>query len=547
MKNYKKFATGFLLGVAVVVSVAFKKDYFEITRQLEIFSGLFKEINLYYVDKTSPKELMNSAITNMLEDLDPYTVFMDESEVEEFKIQTTGEYGGIGSTIRQIDSAIYIAEPYEGGPAFKSGLKAGDKILNINGVSLDGKSSSDVSELLKGTPGTGLSLEVDRYGVESSINFSIEREQIMVDAVPFYEMLDEEVGYIYLTSFTERSAREVKDAFADLKSQGMKSLVFDLRSNPGGLLRQAVDICNIFVAKDQEIVSTRGKVEEWDQVYHTTNDPLDRDIPLVVLVNSGSASASEIVTGTMQDLDRGVVMGQRTFGKGLVQQPRQLSYGTQVKITTAKYYTPSGRCIQAIDYSHRSDDGSVSKVPDSLKTAFKTKNGRTVYDGGGVEPDVHLKDKEYSDVVRQLFFGSELFTYANKFVTESKSIATPENFEISDAIFEDFKAYLKDVDFDYNTASERQLEKLRKAVASDEFGGGINNEIEKLEALIDTEKAIALDKYRKEITYFLSEELVTRYYHKKGRLKYRVSHDDEIKEAVALLKDRKRYEDLLKP
>jgi carboxyl-terminal processing protease len=379
---FKKITFWFCVGLISISSFGFASGYFEVTKNLDIFTSLFREVNIYYVDETKPGEMIEKAIDSMLKSLDPYTTYIPESEIEDFRFQTTGQYGGIGATIRKRDDYVIISEPYKGFPADKAGLKAGDKLLEIDGKSVKGKSTQDVSSVLKGQPGVAVNLLIERPGTKKPIQKIFTREEVKVKSIPYKGIVDEGIAYVRLRSFTRNCSKEVKDAIVELKEEHeVKGLILDLRSNPGGLLNESVNLCNLFIDKGQEVVSTKGKIKDWEKSYKTSKEPLDKEIPLVVLINQSSASASEIVSGTMQDLDRGVVIGKKSFGKGLVQQTRKLSYNSQVKVTVAKYYTPSGRCIQALDYAHRNEDGSVGKVPDSLKTAFQTKNGRLVYDG----------------------------------------------------------------------------------------------------------------------------------------------------------------------
>ncbi len=416
MKNKKRniILAGSLI---VLLSVGFttigNKDM-ELVKNLDIYYTLFRELNMFYVDETDPKELVTTSIDAMLSSLDPYTTYIPESDMDDFKFQTTGEYGGIGSLIRRSGDFTIIADPYKGFPADKAGLRAGDKILKINGKSAESKDIESVSEQLKGTPGTEIVLTVERFGEENPLDFTLVREKISINNVPYYGMLDDQTGYIRLANFTTGAAREVENALKSLKNQhGMESLVLDLRSNPGGLLIEAVRICNLFVDKGELIVNTRGKVKQWDSEYITPKDPVDKDIPLVVLINHGSASASEIVAGALQDLDRAVIVGQRTFGKGLVQTSRPLKYNAQLKVTTAKYYIPSGRCIQALDYSNRNEDGSVGSVPDSLISEYETRNGRLVYDGGGIQPDFEVIPEHLSEITLQLLYPEYLLRFCH--------------------------------------------------------------------------------------------------------------------------------------
>jgi len=467
---FKKVAFWSFIAISVGSSYAFVSGYFEVTKSLDIFTTLFREVNIYYVDETKPGEMIEKAIDAMLDDLDPYTNYIPESEIEDFRFQTTGQYGGIGSLIRQKDDYVIIVEPYKGFPADKAGLKAGDKLLEIDGKSVKGKTTQDVSSVLKGQPGVGVELLIERPGTKKPFTVKFVREEVKVKAIPYMGMMDEHIAYVRLRSFTRNCANEVREAIKSLQEENdLKGLVLDLRGNPGGLLNESVSLCNIFLEKGQEVVSTKGKIKEWDKVYNTKGSPLDTELPLVVLINQSSASASEIVSGTMQDLDRGVVLGKRSFGKGLVQQTRKLSYNSQLKVTVAKYYTPSGRCIQALDYASRNDDGSVGKVADSLKTAFYTNNGRVVYDGGGVNPDVIVEQDMFANIVGSLVSKQLVFDYATDFVLEHESIAEPGVFEVSNEIYTDFVGFLEDKEYEYETETEKRLEKLIEIAKEDNY------------------------------------------------------------------------------
>jgi carboxyl-terminal processing protease len=458
----KKFRWYMLLIVAVIGLFSFKvgDNYFEIAKNLELYASVLREINTYYVDGIDAGKLNKKAIDEMLKTLDPYTNFISEAEAEDFRYQMTGQYGGVGSQIGMKDDYIVITDPYEGYPAYKADLRAGDLIINVDGKDIKGKSTSDVSKLLKGQAGTAIKLVIKRNGQE--IPKTITREEIKVKNVPYFGLINPETGYIKLTGFTQEAGKEVRDALVALKKQGIKQVILDLRGNPGGLLNEAVNIVNVFVPQGQQVVFTKGKVSEWDKSYETTMGATDPVIPVAVLVSRGSASASEIVSGTIQDLDRGIVIGQRSFGKGLVQSTRPLTYNTQIKITTAKYYTPSGRCIQALDYSHRNEDGSVGSVPDSLKKEFKTKNGRKVYDGGGIDPDIKVELKPYAQITQSLLAKQVIFDFATEYRNSHDSIAQPKTFMLTQADFEAFKKLAETKELDYSTQTEKSLEELKK-------------------------------------------------------------------------------------
>lgn len=531
-----------LVSLVIILSccfgfLAFNDKDFEIAKNLDIFVTLFREVDLYYVDEKSPENLINSSISGMLESLDPYTTFIPESEMEDFKFMTTGQYGGVGALIRKGGEYTIISEPYEGFPAQKAGLNAGDTLLSVDGISTKGKPISEVSEMLKGDPNTELKVKIK--GIRDSIAFekTFIREKITIKNVPYYGLVDEKIGYIRLSSFTKNAGKEVKKAFIDLKEQGAQGVVLDLRSNPGGLLNESVEVANIWINKNQEIVSTRGKAKQWDNLYKTQNAPVDTSIPLAVLVNRGSASASEIVAGSLQDLDRAVIVGQRTFGKGLVQTTRPLSYKTHLKITTAKYYIPSGRCIQALDYTHRNEDGSVGYVPDSLISEFKTKNGRIVRDGGGIRPDTDIEIKQPANITFSLFANNFIFDFATLYTAEHLSISDPDEFEITDEIYTDFVEYLKDKEYDYNTQSNDKLDELINISKQEGYYRISKTEIEALREKLSADKDKDLHAFKDEIIDLLRDEIVSRYFYQKGRIISGLRNDPQLDKAIELLKE----------
>jgi carboxyl-terminal processing protease len=546
IKKFKLLIVAALISGYAIISYSFVDNYFEVSKNLDIFATLFRELNIYYVDETNPGDLMKKGIDDMLESLDPYTNYIPESEIEDYRYMTTGQYGGIGALIRQQGEYVVVSEPYEGFPAQKADLRAGDRILKINDVDTKGKKTEDISKYLKGQASTTLKLIIEREGEKKPLEKIISREEIKIKSVPYFGMLTKNVGYIKLTGFTENAAGEVKTALLELKKNpDLKSIVFDLRGNPGGLLKEAVDIVNIFVEKGTDVVSTRGKVKDWDKIHKALNSPIDLEIPIAVLVDRGSASASEIVSGSIQDLDRGVVIGQRSYGKGLVQQTRPLSYNAQLKVTVAKYYTPSGRCIQALDYSHRNEDGSVAKVPDSLITAFKTKNGRIVYDGGGVAPDVNVEVQKYSSILASLVTKNLIFDYATKFRATHPSIGVAKEFKLTNAEYDAFLEYLNGKDYDYTTKTEKTIEELKADAKDDKNFDAISADIDALKLKIIHNKKEDLVKYSAEIKEFLEEEIASRYYFQNGRLEASFKDDKEIKEGIALLNDTERYKKIL--
>jgi carboxyl-terminal processing protease len=545
-KKFKLFIVAVSLGGYAFVSYSFVDSYFEVSKNLDIFATMFRELNIYYVDETNPGDLIKRAMDDMLMSLDPYTSYIPESEIEDYKYMQTGQYGGIGALIRQDSNYVIISEPYEGYPAQKADLRAGDKILKINNVELKGKKTDEVSKFLKGQASTSIKLLIEREGEKAPIEKIVNREEIKIKSVTYSGMVAASTGYIKLTAFTEGAANEVKEALLDLKKNpDFKSLVLDLRENPGGLLNEAVDIVNLFVDKGTEIVSTRGKIKDWDKVYKAINNPVDITIPIAVLIDRNSASASEIVSGAIQDLDRGIVIGQRSYGKGLVQQTRPLSYNAQLKVTVAKYYIPSGRCIQALDYSHHNEDGSVNKVADSLIFAFKTNNGRVVYDGGGVSPDVAVEPIKYSSILSSLANKNWIFKYATKFRIANPVIASAKDFQLNDAQYNDFVNYLGNKDYDYKTRVEKNLEDLYNDAKEDEILLPLQADIEALKNKVMHHKKDDLTKYKAQIKQFLEEEITSRYYFQKGRLETSFKSDDDLKEALNVLNDTPRYQKLL--
>ena len=519
---------------------------FEIAKNVDIFISILKELNAKYADEISPGDLTKTAIDAMLSSLDPYTVYYPESKIEDYKMMTKGQYGGIGALIQQHGEYIVISEPYEDCPAQQAGLMAGDRILSVNKQSMKNRSSSDVSEFLKGQPGTKINIEVERYGQSKPLSFDVTRKEIKFPSVPYYDMVDAEVGYIKLDQFTEKASSEVKEAFVKLKEQGMKYLIFDLRNNGGGLLQEAVNIMNIFVDQGTMISETKGKLESQHNVYKTRFPVTDKNIPVVVLVNAYSASASEIVSGAFQDLDRGVIMGHKTFGKGLVQNILPLSYNTSLKITIAKYYIPSGRCVQNIEYFKNDTlTPSHSKIPDSLAVAFKTKNGRTVYDKGGVEPDVITTDTAASNLLLALVVNNHIFDYATQFRATHASIPPAKDFVVTDEIYNDFISFLKGKEYTYTTETEKVMEDLKEVAEEEKYFGDISTLYDSMKKLIEEEKKTDLQKYKAEISDYLASEIISRYYFQKGKYVDMLRSDPEISAAKQLLLDQPRYKSIL--
>ncbi len=519
---------------------------FEISKNLDIFVTLYKELNANYVDDINPSQIIRTGIDAMLESLDPYTNYIPEAEIEDYRFMTTGEYGGIGSLIHKQGDYIVISEPYEKAPAQKSGLKAGDRILKINDKSTSGKSVEDISTILKGQPGTTVKLLIEREGEPRSLLMDITREKITVESVPYYGMLNEKVGYIKLTSFTQNCSGDVKKALQELKQKNnLTGLVLDLRDNGGGLLTEAVNLVNLFVKKGEMVVSTKGKQLDKNKTYKTMLDPVDETLPLIVLVNGSSASASEIVAGSLQDLDRAVILGRRTFGKGLVQNVYPLTYNTQVKITVAKYYIPSGRCIQAIDYSHHDSHGVAEHVPDSLISAYKTQHGRTVYDGKGIAPDIEMDTLRYSSISYNLITKYLVFDYATKYAREHASIAPAGNFEYTDADYDNFVSFLTSKGFDFTTSVEYEMTKLKKAAEAEGCWKEVKSSFEAIQTSIAQHKTKDLTDNKDEIKELIQNEIVSRYYYQKGRIEASLPADPDITRSIQLVNDSQTYTGIL--
>jgi carboxyl-terminal processing protease len=536
-----------LIGSGILFTAGKSADnYFQIAKNIDIFNTLYKQINVYYVDETKPGKLIKTAIDAMLDSLDPYTVFYPESDIEDYKFMTTGQYGGIGALIRTVDNHVVIAEPYENFPAQKAGLRAGDRIITVDGDTAIGKNSSEMSKVLKGQPGTKLEMVVDRPGSDQYLEVEVIREEVKIDEVPYYGKVKEGVGYIKLNSFTETASGNLKKALVDLKeNEGVKSVILDLRGNGGGLLREAVNIVNLFVPKGTEVVYTKGKNEEWNRSHRTINDPVDLEIPLTVLIDGSSASASEIVAGTIQDLDRGVVIGQNSFGKGLVQQTKDLSYNTKMKVTVAKYYIPSGRCIQRLDYSHKDEDGKATEVPDSLRKEFETENGRTVLDGAGIEPDIKVENQKASPILQVLLGKSLIFDYATHFRNENDSIPPASTFQLSDKQYADFEKWLSSKEYEYTTRTEKMLEKLEEATKKEKYYNEIKDSYAELKQKMHHNKAKDLKTFRDQIDKVLENEIASRYYYQKGRIQASLNEDDDVAKAIEVLNNNEKYSGIL--
>lgn len=553
LKKSKGFFAGAgIAGVLFLFINASKTDsYFEISKNLDIYATLFKELNTYYVDPIEPGKLVKTSIDAMLDDLDPYTNYITESDIEDFEFQTTGKYGGIGASMRKKGDETYIGDVYENSPAQKAGFHPGDLVQAIDNQEIKGKSIDDISLLLKGAPGTQVSIRTkDIYNGKSNVKI-VTRGEIEVSSVPYAGLIGShtDIAYVKLTQFTQQCGRQVRYALDSLKKAhpDLKGVVLDLRNNPGGLLDEAVTVCNIFVDRGQLVVSTKGKLHDMDREYKTDGPAWDTKVPLTVLVNHSSASASEIVAGTMQDLDRGVIIGDRSYGKGLVQTTRPLGYNARLKLTIAKYYTPSGRCIQALDYTHRNPDGSVGYVPDSLKVAYKTKNGRKVLSGGGVEPDIKIGDNAISQIAIALYTKNYLFDFANEYARKHTSITGAENFSLSEDDFAQFAKWLENKDYSYKTETEESFDSLKKMAIKEKYYESAKNEFAALESKIAPDKKMDLQKHREEVLHMLENEVVSRYYYQRGRIAQALKYDKDLQKAIDVLNQPADYLGLLQP
>lgn len=527
-------------------SARLNDNLFEISKGLKLFSNILSELNSEYVDDFDPELIIEAGINSMVESLDPYTTYYPEEELDGYRMQTTGKYGGIGAMIRTIDDYVIIAEPYENFPAQKTGLKAGDKILSIDGKSAKGMNTEQVSQLLKGNPGTKVKVDIERFGMGNPMTKTLTREEISIKSVPFSTKLPGDIGYIKLNSFTADCNKEVRAAINECTADGqkLKGLILDLRGNPGGLLQEAIDVSGLFLEKGKRVVSTRGKVRDWDKYFSTRVTPVDVDLPLVVLLSRGSASASEIVGGVMQDHDRGVIIGEKSFGKGLVQSTRDLKYNAKVKLTTAKYYLPSGRCVQAVDYSGRYQDGAES-ISDTVRTAFSTTNKRVVYDSGGVDPDIEVKNNFISDILATLMSEQYVFNFASDYSNRHDNIGEVENFALADQDFEDFVSFVSDDKYDYISYTEKLVANIEANAEKDNFDQFLTEDVDRLQSLIQHDMETELRNNKDEVKQILTEEIVSRYYFRRGRLQASLKDDRAIAEAVAVLSNPVSYQKLL--
>ena len=537
----KKVLIPLSVTVVLISGTAFQSDFFEIAKQIEIFTTMFKELNMNYVDETNPGDLMDTAIKEMLNDLDPYTVFMNEQDVEAARINSTGDYIGIGASVKTLKDKLVVVEPYKDYAADKAGLKAGDEIINIEGIDLT-SFKGDPGDLLRGSPGSKVSLTYRRQGKTNTA--TITRQSVESKAVPLYDKVNDKVGYIALSKFTRTASREVSNALRELKADGVESLILDLRGNPGGLLMEAVNIVNLFIPKGQIVVTTKSKVEKYNKTYFTQNQPLDLNIPLTVLIDGGSASASEIVSGSLQDLDRAVVIGTRSFGKGLVQRPKPLTYGTQLKVTISRYYTPSGRCIQALDYWNRDEKGNAVRTAQDNFNEFKTKNGRSVFDGGGIQPDIEITDSKPSTITQAIVSGDYVFDFATDYYYNN-SVSDMLSFKLSDGDFKDFKSYLKKNKFDFQTKTEKQLAKVLETAKDEEIDKELSSDYSRIVSSLKSYKDRAIDDNKSQLSSLIENEIVKRYFYREGLYEYYLAHNKEIKTAVDILSNKTRYNSYL--
>ncbi|MEL0644378.1 S41 family peptidase [Olleya sp. Ti.3.14] len=539
MKNIlkKRLIIPILAVTILFTGTAFKSDFFEIAKQIEIFTTLFKELNMNYVDETNPAELMDNAIKNMLNDLDPYTKFYNEQDVEAERIRRTGDYTGVGARIKTLKDKLLVIEPYKDYPADKAGLKAGDEITAVDGTILDGF-DGDASDLLKGTPNSTLEITYKRQGKTNTT--TVTRSEIEIDAVPHFSMIDAKTGYIVLQKFNEKASLQTGYALKDLKAQGATQIILDLRGNPGGLLNEAVNVVNLFVPKGQLVVTTKSKVKKYNKTYYTSKEPIDTNIPIVVLIDGRSASASEIVSGTLQDIDRAVIVGSRSFGKGLVQRPKKLTYGTQLKVTISRYYTPSGRCIQALDYWNRDDNGNAVRVKQENYNVFKTKNGRKVFDGGGVFPDEALEVTKNTAITDAILNSQSIFDFATTYYYNNK-IEDISKFKLTDTDFNTFKNYLNTSGFEFETETEKALKKAMEVSKSENLDDDISKDYKTLITNLDNSKAKAVENNKKQLINLLTDEIVKRYVYREGLYEYYKTHNEEIKTATDILSNTSKY------
>jgi len=542
--KFKKWIFGIFVAGFIAISAGFQSDFFEIAKQIDIYTTMFKELNMYYIDEVNPGKLTSKSINYMLSNLDPYTNFYDEQGVEDARIRSTGEYGGIGAISKFKNKTFTIREILKNSPAEKAGLKPGDKILKIGDIEVKDFEEIGISSLLNGLPDTRVKLKIERQN--KTLDIDVTRKKIDVSAVPFYTMIDAEVGYISFVKFNEKASEEVKDAYLDLIDEGMKKLIIDVRSNPGGLLNEAVEITNFFVPKDKVVVTTKAKTKKESATYKTRNDPLNLDIPLTILINNRSASASEILAGSLQDYDRAVVIGERSFGKGLVQRYKPLSYGTQMKLTISKYYTPSGRCIQELDYANRDDEGNIPKFSDAGRDTYKTAIGRTVYGGGGILPDIDIEKPATTKTTETLLKSDAFFNYATNYFYKNSTIVEASKFSLQEEDFDELLKYLDKNHTDFETETEANFKTALEKATSENLDKNLEKKYSELLKAIQLEKFSELEKNKNEIFDALTEEIVKRYYYTEGVYQQKAAFDPTILKATTILNNQTAYNNLLK-
>ena len=542
--KFKKWIFGIFVAGFIAISAGFQSDFFEIAKQIDIYTTMFKELNMYYIDEVNPGKLTSKSINYMLSNLDPYTNFYDEQGVEDARIRSTGEYGGIGAISKFKNKTFTIREILKNSPAEKAGLKPGDKILKIGDIEVKDFEEIGISSLLNGLPDTHVKLKIERQN--KTLDIDVTRKKIDVSAVPFYTMIDAEVGYISFVKFNEKASEEVKDAYLDLIDEGMKKLIIDVRSNPGGLLNEAVEITNFFVPKDKVVVTTKAKTKKESATYKTRNDPLNLDIPLTILINNRSASASEILAGSLQDYDRAVVIGERSFGKGLVQRYKPLSYGTQMKLTISKYYTPSGRCIQELDYANRDDEGNIPKFSDAGRDTYKTAIGRTVYGGGGILPDIDIEKPATTKTTETLLKSDAFFNYATNYFYKNSTIVEASKFSLQEEDFDELLKYLDKNHTDFETETEANFKTALEKATSENLDKNLEKKYSELLKAIQFEKFSELEKNKNEIFDALTEEIVKRYYYTEGVYQQKAAFDPTILKATTILNNQTAYNNLLK-
>ena len=544
----KKKIALFSLPFVVLALLSFTppaERYFEIAKNLDIFASLFKEVNALYVDEINPNKLIRTGIDAMLNSLDPYTNYIAEDEVEDYRTMNTGQYGGIGAVTREIGDRTVVTLVYEGYPAYRNGLKIGDEILKMDEVDLSKISQEEANHLMRGQVGTSVVLTIKRIGVDEPTKLEFKREKIKISNVPYFGMVSSTVGFVQLTDFTPEAGKEVKNAVVTLKEKGATSIILDLRGNPGGLLFEAVNICNIFIPKGKKVVTTKGKVEDSNIHYETLNNPVDLDIPVAVLINRGSASASEIVAGTLQDYDRAVVIGEKSYGKGLVQLSRPLSYNSQIKITTAKYYTPTGRCIQVLDYTHRREDGSVESIPDSLKKEFKTSKGRTVFDGGGIDPDIIVTESEPAAITQTLYVTGYLFDYATIYASQHSTLPPAAEFSLTDQEYQEFVNWMKNKPYNYRSELEKRLALFTNEAKKERYYSDLKIQLDQITTKLAESRKNDLVTFKDQIKLLLEEDIVSRYYLEKGAVEVAFKYDDDVKKSIEVLNNSIQYKKIL--